>query len=244
MNAATLERKANLEAESDTKKPSSLSLNRVDAADAELKAHFSHCLGVETLFTRQLVSFQVSKSEPIYRWFKYKEAFSAALVQQLLRKDDLKPGKVLDPFAGSGTALFAAAAIGFEAHGIELLPIGRQIFDTRRVLEVEFTPSDFAALQRFANEKPWQQSTVRVAIPTIRITEGAYSSANVEAIEKFMAAILSETERVQQVLRFALLCVLESVSFSLIRMRAVCAVFQCSSAPAGSKPLLSSPNAR
>jgi DNA modification methylase len=214
MNAATLEREIELEEEIGAIKSPSLSLNRVAAADADLKAHFSHCLGVEPLFTRQLVSFQVSKTEPVYRWFKYKEAFSAALVQQLLKKDDLAPGKVLDPFAGSGTALFAAAAIGFEAHGIELLPIGRQIFEARRLLEGEFTPSDFIALQRFATEKRWQQSTIRAELPTIRITEGAYSPANVEAIEKFMAAILSETERVQQVLRFALLCVLESVSFT------------------------------
>jgi hypothetical protein len=30
---------------------------------------------------RKVVSFQANKEEPIYRWFKYKEGFSSALVK-------------------------------------------------------------------------------------------------------------------------------------------------------------------
>jgi DNA modification methylase len=214
MTTATTETENELEASIDETNGLSCSLAHVYLSDDNLNTHFSHCLGVEPLFTRQLVSFQVSKNEPVYRWFKYKEAFSAALVQQLLQRDELVSGVLLDPFAGSGTSLFAASALGLDAHGIELLPIGRQIFETRRILESEFTSLDLASLQQFATDKPWQTIETRVELPTLRITQGAYSPANVEAIEKFMAAILLEKERVQQVLRFALLCVLESVSFT------------------------------
>ncbi len=192
----------------------SISRAHVRAADDKLETHFSDRLGVETLFTRQLVSFQVSKNEPSYRWFKYKEAFSASLVQQLLQRDDIESGTLLDPFAGSGTALFATTKLGLDAHGIELLPIGRQIFEARRILENEFTPSDFATLERYIAQKPWKASPVRVDLPSIRITEGAYSPANVEGIEQFMGVISTENENVQQILRFALLCVLESISFT------------------------------
>ena len=34
--------------------------------------------------SRKVVSFQANKDEPIYRWFKYKEGFSSALVKYFL----------------------------------------------------------------------------------------------------------------------------------------------------------------
>ena len=153
MNNAIVQRESSAKA-SDEISAQSDCLAYVSIADANLKAQFSHCLEVEPLFTRQLVSFQASKNEPSYRWFKYKEAFSAALVRHLLTRDNPTSEILLDPFAGSGTALFAATDMGFEAHGIELLPVGRQIFDTRRVLEEESTDSDFSALKRFIEDEP------------------------------------------------------------------------------------------
>jgi len=61
---------------------------------------------------------------PIHRWFRYSAGFSAEWVEQeILRYIDNGNVKinVLDPFAGSGTALLAAAfvqasAVGFEPH--------------------------------------------------------------------------------------------------------------------------------
>ena len=84
--------------------------------------------------SRKVVSFQANKDEPIYRWFKYKEGFSSALVKYFLSEYSPKPGKVLDPFAGAGTTLFAGQEIGWEAHGIELLPVGSFVMETREAL--------------------------------------------------------------------------------------------------------------
>jgi DNA modification methylase len=81
--------------------------------------------------TRQLVSFQANKQEPVYRWFKYKEGFSSNLVTYFLNKYSENPRKVLDPFAGVGTTLFAGQALGWETYGIELLPVGVFVMETR-----------------------------------------------------------------------------------------------------------------
>ena len=66
-------------------------------------------LQVNTDLDRSLVSFQANKNEPFYRWFKYKEGFSSALVCYCLEKLAGKRGVLLDPFAGAGAALFACA---------------------------------------------------------------------------------------------------------------------------------------
>ncbi|MBE9224357.1 site-specific DNA-methyltransferase [Phormidium sp. LEGE 05292] len=85
------------------------SLGEIDKLDRQLLEHFKSKFVIQPSLTRPLVSFQANKIRPIYRWYKYKEAFSASLVEYLLQKYGITEGKILDPFAGSGTALFAAS---------------------------------------------------------------------------------------------------------------------------------------
>jgi hypothetical protein len=66
----------------------------------KLYERFADKLQTAFNLNRQLVSFQANKDEPVYRWFKYKEGFSSALVRYFLTKYSDKPGKLLDPFAG------------------------------------------------------------------------------------------------------------------------------------------------
>jgi hypothetical protein len=86
----------------------------------ELFKKFKSKLNEDKFLTRQLVSFQANKTIPIFRWFKYKEGFSANFVSYYIEKFNLQGKKVLDPFAWIGTTLFAASEYGCEATGIEL----------------------------------------------------------------------------------------------------------------------------
>lgn len=138
-------------------------LEEIKRLDSDLLARFSGRLLVHSALTRQLVSFQANKGRAVFRWYKYKEAFSASLVEYLLRHCGVTAGRVLDPFAGSGTALFVAAAEGFDADGIELLGIGQQIVAARRLLESEFTADDFDALRRWSATRPWERAETRAA---------------------------------------------------------------------------------
>ncbi|MBI4325536.1 MAG: hypothetical protein HY674_09760, partial [Chloroflexi bacterium] len=97
------------------------------SARAKLYERFAARLLVNPLLTRKLVSFQASKTAPFYRWLKYKEAFSPELVDYLFDCLDIArsdSAHVLDPFAGTGTALTRASARRWKATGIELLPVG------------------------------------------------------------------------------------------------------------------------
>ncbi|OYD15199.1 DNA modification methylase [candidate division WOR-3 bacterium JGI_Cruoil_03_51_56] len=189
-------------------------LNRIAELDREMTKRFRAKLIVERFLTRQLVSFQANKQMPFYRWYKFKEGFSAALVDILMNRYGVASGIVLDPFAGVGTTLFAAARRGLDAEGIEVLPIGQEVIRDRLVVERELTPDDERVIKEWAEIKPWRRGARRQPLPELRITAGAYPPDTVAAIEGFLGALARENDRVQAALRLVLLSVLESVSFT------------------------------
>ena len=188
-------------------------LEKIAQLDRKLTQRFADKLVIQNSLSRSLVSFQANKNKAVHRWYKYKEAFSAPLIEYLFQKYKIS-GSILDPFAGSGTALFVASELGNAAEGIELLSIGQQIIRTKKLLEASFTALDIARLKSWFADRLWQHSLEKSSLPELRITKGAYSEATHEAIEKYLAALQHENERVQTVLRFALLCVLEAISFT------------------------------
>ena len=188
---------------------------KIAALDAELTEDFKSQFSVSPFLSRKIVSFQGNKDKPAYNWYKYKEAFSASLVEYFLGSYDGQiSGKVLDPFAGIGTTLFAASALGIPADGIELLPIGQEIIHARLLSEREMSSDDLATLEHWITSLPWRECPERVSFSTIRITENAYPPETVEAIERYRGALQQENKKVQTILQFALLCILEGISYT------------------------------
>ncbi len=193
--------------------PPTSSVGEINRLDQSLLFQFKDRLRLDLSLSRSLVSFQANKTRSGYRWYKYKEAFSAALIESLLDRYNISTGKMLDPFAGSGTALFVASATGLQAEGIELLPIGQQIILTRKLFEESFTEKHAKKLRRWIEAKPWQQEAAS-RLPELKITRGAYPPQTREAIGQYLAAMREEDGTIQTALRFALLCVLESISYT------------------------------
>src|SRR5882762_3382923 len=189
-------------------------LGRIEQLNNDAEARWANKLLVDNSLTRGLVSFQANKARAIYRWFKYKEAFSAGLIEYLLNKYRIANGVLLDPFAGSGTALFAAGGLGMKAEGIELLPIGRTIIATKQLIDWDLKDADVKRLAYWRDERPWQKCKAPKPINELRITRGAYPAETLDAMGKFLGASEQEEERVKAVLLFAILCILESISFT------------------------------
>ena len=186
----------------------------IEVLNTDLKNNFSNIITEDNNLSRQIVSFQANKQLPIYRWYKYKEGFSAELVRYLFDKYPLKKGNILDPFAGTGTALFAASEEGYNAYGIELLPIGQTIIKTRNLIENNTKQNDLSRLEDWSNKKFWNKTNKEVGFTELRITSGAYPKENENKIRRYLSAINEEPSLIKEVLFFALLCILESISYT------------------------------
>jgi len=163
---------------------------------------------------RKVVSFQANKDEPIYRWFKYKEGFSSTLVKYFLSEYAPKAGKVLDPFAGAGTTLFAGQELGWDSYGIELLPVGAFVMQTRQALN----EIDVEQL-RNVSKKIWTEiaklKDYETHINHISITKDAFSDDTEEHLNKYLTYISKiKNEHIQTILKFAAFTVLEEISFT------------------------------
>jgi 16S rRNA G966 N2-methylase RsmD len=189
-------------------------LEAIGAINEKFEQRYNDRLSTDLTLTRGLVSFQASKSKSVYRWYKFKEAFSASLVEYLLRRHGVKKGVLLDPFAGSGTALFASSRLGLRAEGIELLPIGQRIIETKQLIDGDLGPADMTTLSKWASDAPWRKVRKGKPLVELRITKGAYPAETVESMGKFLAAIDEETDGIRSVLMFALLCILEDISYT------------------------------
>lgn len=182
--------------------------------NSQLEEEYQSIFRVEDSLTRSLVSFQANKARAIYRWFKYKEGFSATLIERLIQDHCPLARTLLDPFAGSGTAMFVASAMGLRGEGIELLPIGHVVIETKQVIDLGVTAQTVARLADWAEHKPWASCPEIRPLNQLRITRNAFPPATAEAMGRYLAAIETESHGVRAILRFALLCVLENVSYT------------------------------
>ncbi len=165
---------------------------------------------------RSLVSYQSNRKRPFYRWFKYKEGFSAALVDYVVRHTGLEGGRLLDPFAGTAAALMLGRERGFEGDGIEIMPIGVKAIQARLA-------ADVVDLKQFVRQcdaviaGQWRTaSETSCAYRHLRITDGAFPTETERQLNQFRA-YLAESRmdtNVRALLELACLSVLEGISYT------------------------------
>ena len=86
-------------------------------------------------FNRKSVSFQLSKKDALHGWLKYKEGFSASLVNTFLKDFGIAAGgNVLDPFMGSGTTALVCQMNGINSIGYDIMPISSVAIEAKKML--------------------------------------------------------------------------------------------------------------
>src|SRR6185436_6558502 len=129
-----------------------------------------------------LVYWGGGATQPIHRWFRYREGFSPGLIAALgLGR------RTLDPFCGSGSIMVGAAQQGRASVGIDVNPLA--VF-VSRVKLAPLQPAEVAAatgfLQRFEREvggvAPWP-------VPALRIAGKVFEPAILDAVLRLRTLI-------------------------------------------------------
>lgn len=190
-------------------------LGAIKEADERLRVRFADRMAINHDLDRTLVSFQANKKAQRHRWCKYKEGFSVGLIRYILRKTGITSGPILDPFAGSGTTLFTVSETGLDSVGIELLDSSAEIIEVKNLVSGEDHGRLVKSLKAFRDKQSWKNDGETSSYPHLRITAGAFP----DDTEHLLGRYLCDASRVRnkvlgQVLRFAALCILESISYT------------------------------
>lgn len=153
-----------------------------------------------------LVNWSATRDAPIHRWIRYREAYSAELIDAL----DLQ-GSILDPFCGCGSILVGAASRGMRSTGIDLNPIATFV---SRVKTNPLTLKQLESIERFRNQIPSNlPQKVEYWIPSLSIAEKVFEPNIWAALLRLRAAIsevgLDEPSRA--FLKLAWIAILEKV---------------------------------
>lgn len=149
-----------------------------------LEKKYSEFLDVTEKFNRQSVSYQLSKKDILHSWLKYKEGFSANLVNILLDEMGAVAGDwVMDPFMGSGTTALVCQMRGINSIGYDVMPISAVAINAKSAV----MRYDIHEIQQLIKDvsKLTVPSDYDKRTPYIAITRDAYPQEN----ELFLAYI-------------------------------------------------------
>jgi hypothetical protein len=151
---------------------------------------------------------------PVHRWFRYSAGFSAKWVESVLKAQ--KSRNLFDPFAGSGTSLLAADAIGIPSIGTESHPFVKRAANAK--LSWNFEP-------KILNQAEHQLISLAQTIPSAELRDPdslitrIYTPQSLEQLERMRLAHCQLTKssiyetQINELLWLAITAILRPCSF-------------------------------
>jgi site-specific DNA-methyltransferase (cytosine-N4-specific) len=160
-------------------------------------------------FSRQSVSYQLSKNDCLHRWLKYKEGFSADLVKRLLKEFNIKAGDtILDPFSGSGTTNLVCKMQGINSIGFDILPMSKIAIEAKQSVyeyDLREIKQIISEIEQLEMPESYSKKT-----PYINITDGAYPE-NTEKAIAFFTEWNEDSNHSKSAKNLVTLCILNSL---------------------------------
>lgn len=186
-----------------------------DEERRKLEKRYEKILDITSKFNRKSVSFQLSKKDALHKWLKYKEAFSAKLVEELLDIMSVVDGDtILDPFIGSGTTALVCKMRNINCIGYDILPLSKvaiMVKDNAVSYKVEEIKKLIKEIEHLKLPEDYNKVT-----PYIQITEFAYPDFNEKFIQYATDWIKSShfSNEIKNLFTLAVLNSLEECSYT------------------------------
>ncbi len=181
----------------------------------KLEAAYAPLLEVTDRFDRKSVSYQLSKNDVLHSWLKYKEGFSADLVNSLLDEAGIKAGDwVMDPFMGSGTTALVCQMRGIHSIGYDVMPIADVALKAKAAC-TDYSLTELNAMLAELRALPMPADYSK-SISSIPITQDAYPEQNARYL-RFIEDWRTNcrySENAKNLLRLCILNSLESCSYT------------------------------
>ncbi len=179
-----------------------------------LEERYADLLDETDKFNRKLVSYQGNKGELVHGWIRYREGFSAQLVEDLIREFGVQPGEtIFDPFSGSATTLLVAKALGINAVGTEILSVCHLAWQAKSLFQHYDQDELRKTLRLLSETDPGMAAT---GFPHIPITDGAFSTTAENDLMFYSAWFeqLAISPHSKTLAKLILTSILEEVSFT------------------------------
>lgn len=175
--------------------------------------------------SKKEVTFVKSKDTPFQRWYPYIEGYSPDFVKSLIKNFGIKDTLVYEPFAGTGTTLFAADEENISTVYSEVNPLLQYLIITKiKVLrakeihrkKLSANLKDIATLVLQSLEKFEEDKSLREAYKTLFTNSKYFSNETLTQILKlrsYIDIIKLEDELLADTLTIAVLSCLLPVSF-------------------------------
>jgi len=184
-------------------------------ARLNLEQKYKNKIIVSDDFNRQSVSFQLSKKDCLHRWLKYKEGFSATLVNNLLKEFKIENnGLVMDPFLGSGTTSLVCQMNGINSIGFDVLPMKKIAIDSKQnVFRYDVTElrAMLSEIQKINCPTDYDKT-----FQYLSITDGAFPEDTAKEIEYFSEwnEFSSYSSESKNLIKLCILNSLEPISYT------------------------------
>lgn len=170
---------------------------------------YRNILELTNKFNRQSVSFQLSKKDALHGWLKYKEGFSANLVNTFLKDYGIVAGNnVLDPFMGSGTTALVCQMNGINSIGYDIMPISTVAIEAKQNIMRYDVNEVKNLIKNFETQFLPERYSGRT--PHIRITDAAYPEKNEKWLQ-FSKEWIEESDYSDEVKSLFKLCTINSL---------------------------------
>lgn len=180
-----------------------------ETARQALEKKYTPFLEVTQKFDRRSVSYQLSKRSPLHSWFKYKEGFSADLVNELIDEMNISANDtILDPFMGSGTTALVCQMRRINSVGYDIMPFSAIAIKAKSnalkcdLDELKMLLQEFSSLTM---PEAYSRKT-----PYVTITDSAYPEFNARFIQ-FATDWLNQSQYSTDIKNLFTLCVLNSL---------------------------------